>query len=114
MTFIKRSTVWVVEDSPLEAESTRRALVDSCDVELFHDGPPLIERLSMGEPPPEVILLDWVLPGPTGIEVCRFLRQRWDEAELPILILTVRGAKEDIVEALSSGANDYLPKPFSA
>jgi sigma-B regulation protein RsbU (phosphoserine phosphatase) len=111
MTVAERFSAWVVDDSALEAEAVRRALGDLCDVEVFRDGPAFLERLSMA-PLPDVVVLDWMLPGSSGLEVCRFLRHQWDEAELPILMLTVRGTKSDILEGLSAGANDFVAKPY--
>lgn len=113
MTLSERFTAWVVDDSALAAEAVRRAVAGSCDVEVFRDGAAFLERISMA-PLPDVVVLDWMLPGTSGLEVCRFLRAHWDEAELPILILTARGTTEDIVEGLSAGANDYVAKPYAA
>ena len=59
---------------------------------------------------PDVVLLDWVLPDVSGIEVCRELRRRG--AECPILMLTGRSAKIDVVVGLEVGADDYITKPF--
>jgi sigma-B regulation protein RsbU (phosphoserine phosphatase) len=111
MTVAERFTAWVVDDSALEAEAVRRALGNQCDVEVFRDGPAFLERLSMA-PLPDVVVLDWMLPGSSGLELCRFLRLQWDEAELPILMLTVRGTKADILEGLAAGANDFVAKPY--
>ncbi|HVG60972.1 MAG TPA: PAS domain S-box protein [Hyalangium sp.] len=111
MTVAERFTAWVVDDSALEAEAVRRALGDHCDVEVFRDGPAFLEHLSMASLP-DVVVLDWMLPGSSGLELCRFLRQQWDEAELPVLMLTVRGTKSDILEGLSAGANDFVAKPY--
>jgi signal transduction histidine kinase len=105
------SSVWIVEDSPLEAEMARRQLAQSFEVELFADGPAMIERLSQVSPP-AVLVLDWHLPNMSGIEVLSFVRRSFDEMSLPILMLTVRGGKEEMVEGLSAGANDYLSKPY--
>jgi signal transduction histidine kinase len=104
--------VWLVEDSPLEAELACRALA-GFEVVVFNDGPSMLERRST-HGGPEVLILDGQLPGMSGLEVCRFLRASVDEATLPILMLTVQGNKADIVEALSAGANDYLTKPYDA
>jgi signal transduction histidine kinase len=102
--------VWLVEDSPLEAELACRALA-GFEVTIFRDGPSMLERLST-HGGPSVLVLDWQLPGMSGLEVCRFLRATLDEMTLPILMLTVQGNKADIVEALSGGANDYVTKPY--
>jgi DNA-binding response OmpR family regulator len=104
--------IWLVEDSPLEAELACRALM-GFEIEVFHDGPAMLERRST-HGGPSVLILDGQLPGMSGLEVCRFLRASVDEVTLPILMLTVQGNKADIVEALSAGANDYLTKPYDA
>lgn len=103
--------VWIVEDSPLEAEMARRPLAQDFRVELFADGAAMLERLSTSGPP-HVLVLDWRLPGMSGIEVLRFVRGTLDETALPILMLTVQHGKSEIVEGLSAGANDYLAKPY--
>lgn len=61
--------------------------------------------------PYDLIILDWMLPGMSGLEVCRALRARG--SEVPVLLLTARDAVEDRVVGLDSGADDYLVKPFS-
>lgn len=104
-------SVWIVEDSSLEAELARRSLARAFHVELFGDGPAMLEQLANGGPP-HVLVLDLRLPDMSGIEVLRFVRNSLDETSLPILMLTVQGGKVDIVEGLSSGANDYLAKPY--
>ena len=63
--------------------------------------------------PPGALLLDLMLPGVDGLEVCRRLRAQPDTAELPILMLTARGEESDIVAGLNLGADDYVTKPFS-
>jgi signal transduction histidine kinase len=108
-----RATVWILEDSPLEAAMARKALISQFDVETFSDGSALIERLIAG-PEPAALVLDWQLPGLSGIEVCRFVRSLRDESTLPILMLTVYGHKGDLVEGLSAGANDYVTKPYDS
>jgi signal transduction histidine kinase len=105
-------SIWLVEDSPLEAELACRALA-GFEIEVFSDGPAMLERRSM-HGGPSVLILDGQLPGMSGLEICRFLRAQVDEIALPILMLTVQGNKVDIVEALSAGANDYLTKPYDA
>jgi signal transduction histidine kinase len=106
-----RSSVWIVEDSALEAEMVRRILTPIFQVEIFTDGAPMLERLVNGNAP-HVLVLDWRLPELSGIEICRFVRGQFDGTSLPILMLTVQGDKSDVVEGLSAGANDYLTKPY--
>lgn len=62
---------------------------------------------------PDLLLLDWMLPGTSGIELCRRLRQ-WDETrELPVIMLTARGEESERLRGFATGADDYVTKPFS-
>ena len=65
------------------------------------------------ERPPDLVVLDWMLPGLSGIELCRRLRSRPDTRQLPIIMLTARGEESERVRGLSTGADDYIVKPFS-
>lgn len=107
----ERARIWLVDDSPLEREMARRLLADQYDVEVFFDGPPVLERLAAGDRP-DVLVLDWHMPQMSGLEVCRFLRERFDEASLPILVLTATGGQDDLLEGLGAGANDFVTKAF--
>jgi|TARA_R100000149_G_scaffold66481_1_gene46187 two-component system phosphate regulon response regulator PhoB len=62
---------------------------------------------------PDLVLLDWMLPKVSGIEVCRRIRGRPETRNLPIIMLTARGEETDRVRGLDTGADDYLTKPFS-
>ncbi len=62
---------------------------------------------------PDMVILDWMLPGISGIELCRRLRTRPDTRQLPIIMLTARGEESERVRGLSTGADDYIVKPFS-
>ena len=62
---------------------------------------------------PDLVILDWMIEGISGIEVCRRLRRRPSTANLPIIMLTARGEENDRVRGLETGADDYLTKPFS-
>jgi two-component system phosphate regulon response regulator PhoB len=62
---------------------------------------------------PELVILDWMLPGLSGIELCRRLRSRPATRQLPIIILTARGEESERVRGLATGADDYIVKPFS-
>jgi two-component system phosphate regulon response regulator PhoB len=63
--------------------------------------------------PPDLILLDWVLPGLTGIELCRRLRLRADTRHIPVLLLTAKTEAHDCLCGLEAGADDFIVKPFS-
>lgn len=62
---------------------------------------------------PDIIILDWMLPKVSGIEVCRRLRQNPDTRNLPVIMLTARSEESDRIRGLETGADDYLTKPFS-
>ncbi|MES1176450.1 MAG: response regulator [Myxococcales bacterium] len=107
----ERAQIWLVDDSPVERDIARRVLSEQYVVQVFVDGPPVLERLAGGERP-DVLVLDWHMPQMSGLEVCRFLRQQYDEASLPILILTATGGQDDLLEGLAAGANDFVTKSF--
>lgn len=67
----------------------------------------------MREAVPDLILLDWMLPGLSGIELCRRWRAKPETASVPIIMLTARGEEEERVRGLETGADDYMVKPFS-
>ncbi|WP_300555024.1 phosphate regulon transcriptional regulator PhoB [Maricaulis sp.] len=72
------------------------------------------EALIMAEEEtPDLVLVDWMLPKVSGIEVCRRLRSRQETANVPIIMLTARGEETDRVRGLDTGADDYIVKPFS-
>jgi PAS domain S-box-containing protein len=106
-----RAIVWIVDDSALEAELAARALGSRFRVELFRDGHSVLERLA-GHPGPDALLLDWILPDISGLDLCRFLRSNAATASLPVLVVSVRGEMVDVLEGLTAGADDYLVKPF--
>ncbi|MEO7033405.1 MAG: response regulator [Polyangiaceae bacterium] len=103
--------VWLVDDSPLEREMAKRLLSEQYRVEAYSDGPAMLEQLATGKRP-DVLVLDWHMPDMSGLEICRFLRQTYDEASLPILVLTTTGGQDDLLEGLSAGANDFVNKAF--
>jgi two-component system phosphate regulon response regulator PhoB len=65
------------------------------------------------ESAPDLVILDWMIEGVSGIEVCRRLRRRPSTANVPIIMLTARGEESDRVRGLETGADDYVTKPFS-
>jgi two-component system, OmpR family, phosphate regulon response regulator PhoB len=70
-------------------------------------------ELRLAESPPDLLLLDWMLPGVSGLEICRRLRSRDVARDMPIIMLTARGEEGERVRGLSVGADDYVVKPFS-
>jgi two-component system phosphate regulon response regulator PhoB len=69
--------------------------------------------LIAAEESPDLVILDWMIEGTSGIEVCRRLRRDKTTAHVPIIMLTARGSEDDRVRGLETGADDYLGKPFS-
>jgi two-component system phosphate regulon response regulator PhoB len=67
----------------------------------------------VSEERPDLVILDWMLPGISGIEVCRLLRARPETRDIPIIMLTARGEETERVRGLATGADDYIVKPFS-
>lgn len=61
---------------------------------------------------PDLIILDVMMPGTDGIELCGMIRQRPDTAQIPVLILSARGDADSVMRGMEAGANDYLPKPI--
>ena len=70
-------------------------------------------ELRLAESPPDLVILDWMLPGVSGLEICRRLRAREETRGLPVIMLTARGEEAERVRGLSVGADDYVVKPFS-
>ena len=70
-------------------------------------------EIMLREAQPDLLLLDWMLPGLSGIELCRRLRAREESNRLPIILLTARGEEAERIRGLSTGADDYVVKPFS-
>ena len=107
-----RARVLLVEDDAALAELVSWHLEkDDFEVERTADGEEAI--LLARETPPDLVLLDWMIEGVSGIEVCRRLRRLPDTANVPIIMLTARGEEEDRIRGLDTGADDYITKPFS-
>ena len=70
-------------------------------------------EMLVSEEDPDLIILDWMLPQVSGIELCRRLRSKPETRAIPILMLTARGEESDRIRGLSTGADDYVVKPFS-
>ena len=102
--------ILVVDDEPAVRRALERALrLDKYDVELAVDGEEALDRLA--ERPVDAVILDVMMPGVDGLEVCRRMRAAGDRT--PVLMLTARDAIDDRVLGLDVGADDYLVKPFA-
>lgn len=112
-----RSMVWIVDDSPLDAQRAERALSQLYEVRVFEDGGSVLEALANSEQEdlPRVLVLDWLMPGVSGIDVCRYLRGLPDErlASIAVLLLTVHQRAGQVAEGLAAGADDFLSKPYA-
>jgi two-component system, cell cycle response regulator len=97
----------VVSRRFLEAMLTRWGY----EVVVTRNGDEAWELLQRTDAPP-LAILDWMMPGMDGVEVCRKVRQRGQEPYIYLLLLTTKGRKENIIEGLDAGADDYLTKPF--
>src|SRR6476619_4309721 len=104
--------VMVVDDERAVRESLRRALeLEGYEIALADDGNEALATLRDGEPQPDVVILDVLMPGVDGLEVCRRLRA--DGNHVPVLMLTARDEVENRVAGLDAGADDYVTKPFA-
>lgn len=102
--------ILVVDDEPAVRNALERALrLESYDVQLAADGREALDL--MAEKPADAVILDVMMPGIDGLEVCRRLRAAGDRT--PVLMLTARDAIDDRVVGLDVGADDYLVKPFA-
>lgn len=102
----------LVEDDVALAELLEfRFKGEGYDVRVTGDGDDAL--ILAAEDVPDLILLDWMIEGTSGIEVCRRLRRDKATANVPIIMLTARGAEDDRVRGLDTGADDYITKPFS-
>mgnify|MGYP003632391330 FL=1 len=103
--------IYVVDDEPVNlALLTSLLLKQGYQVEQFPEGLSLLNRLN--QQLPDLILLDFMMPKMSGLEVCQCIRKQYDSYELPVMMLTARHLIQDIVAALGAGANDYLIKPY--
>ena len=106
------ATILIVEDEADLSELMRYNLeAESFRVVTAESGDEAVERIRDGVP--DLILLDWMLPGLSGIELCRRWRSREETARTPIIMITARGEEEERVRGLATGADDYVVKPFS-
>lgn len=107
-----RPTILVVEDEDALATLLQYNLEkEGYEVLVAGDGEEAL--VSVDEKLPDLIVLDWMLPKISGIEVCRRLRQRSETRNVPIIMLTARGEESDRIRGLDTGADDYVVKPVS-
>ena len=107
-----RPTILVVEDEDALATLLQYNLEkEGYDVRVAGDGEEAM--VAVDEKLPDLIVLDWMLPKISGIEVCRRLRQKAETRNVPIIMMTARGEETDRIRGLDTGADDYVVKPVS-
>ncbi len=105
-------TILVVEDEPSQREIIRYNLeAEGFTVVQAENGDEAL--LQIKEAPPDLILLDWMLPGVSGIEICRQLKMTAATRAIPVIMLSARSDEVDKVRGLETGADDYVTKPYS-
>ena len=106
--------ILVVDDDPvnLQVLSSQLAFLDNVDVHTADRGPRAIEFIKTNTCP-DLVLLDIMMPGMNGYEVCKALREQYSASILPIVMITAKNRITDLVEGFACGANDYIAKPFS-
>ncbi len=104
--------ILIVEDDPaIEALLAYNLEKEGYRINVAKDGEEAL--LTIAEKQPDMIILDWMLPKVSGIEVCRRLRQRNETKNVPIIMLTARIDESDRIRGFETGADDYINKPFS-
>ncbi|MEZ5919848.1 MAG: phosphate regulon transcriptional regulator PhoB [Parvularculaceae bacterium] len=109
---MSKTKVLIVEDEePISTVLEYNLGKEDFETRISADGEDAI--LKVAEFHPDIVVLDWMLPKISGIEVCRRLRQNPETRNLPIIMLTARSEESDRIRGLETGADDYLTKPFS-
>src|SRR5262245_5476772 len=101
----------VGDEEPLSLRLRYNLEAEGYEVDTVARGDEADTRLR--ESTPDLVVLDWMLPGLSGIELCRRLRARPETKALPIIMLTARGEESERIRGLATGADDYIVKPFS-
>ena len=106
--------VLIAEDDPISRQLVRDSLIKwGYEVTIANNGNEAWEILQQEEPP-QLVLLDWMMPGMDGVEVCKKVRAKKDGPYIYIILLTAKGRKEDLVDGFDAGVDDYVTKPFNA
>ncbi|MBF0218970.1 MAG: phosphate regulon transcriptional regulator PhoB [Gammaproteobacteria bacterium] len=104
--------ILLIEDDPTVCEVVRLVLQDDFEIKVTHSAEEG-RRVLLQEKQPDLILLDWMLPGVSGIEFMQEIKQYHATQSIPIVMLTARDAEADLLRGLEGGADDYISKPFS-
>ncbi|MBV7379446.1 phosphate regulon transcriptional regulator PhoB [Maritimibacter dapengensis] len=108
----EKPLVLLVEDEPAQREILRYNLrSEGYDVSMAENGDDAM--VLVDEIGPDLILLDWMLPGVSGIEICRRVKSKRETSDIPVIMLSARSDEMDRVRGLETGADDYMIKPFS-
>ncbi len=106
------ASILIVEDEePIQILLTYNLQAEGFRVRSTANGEDVAHLVN--EERPDLIVLDWMLPGISGIEVCRLLRSRPETRDIPVIMLTARGEENERIRGLATGADDYIVKPFS-
>ena len=108
---MKPKIVIVEDEAPLLEVLRYNLETEGYLVDVAEDGAAALDKVCRSTP--DLIILDWMLPELSGVEVCRQLRAEPDTKEVPVIMLTARGEEADRLKGLASGADDYVVKPFS-
>ena len=104
--------ILIAEDDPASARILRQILQQvGYAVSVAETGTGALAMLEE-QGPPDLLLLDWMLPGVSGLEICHWARARWDALRLPVLMVTAKTDPESVYAAFDAGASDYVAKPF--
>src|ERR1700689_3517387 len=109
-----KKRVLIAEDDPVSCHLLKSFLVKwDYDVAVVTDGMAALEILE-GDDTPRLAVLDWMMPGMEGVQICQRIRERKDRPYVYVLLLSARSEKRDLLRGLELGADDYLTKPFDA
>jgi diguanylate cyclase (GGDEF)-like protein len=109
-----KKKILIADDDPVSLHLLKNFLLKwDYDVTVATDGTQAL-RILESDDTPRLVVLDWMMPGVDGIQVCQQIRQRSDKPYVYILLLTARSQKKDLLQGLAFGADDYLTKPFDA
>ena len=110
--FTENATILIVDDTPADLVLMSKLLKDVYKVKIAKDGERAL-RIALSDAPPDLILLDIMMPGMDGYEVCRRLKRDPGAMNIPVIFLTARADAEDEEKGLELGAADYITKPIS-
>lgn len=104
--------ILLVDDSPVISEAVKEILEeDGFMVDIATDGVYGLEMAIYNLREYDIIILDWMLPGITGLDICKYIRNH--SRDLPVIFLTANESSEDAIAAFDAGATDYIHKPFA-